>query len=107
MVVEGAPHPTRWYLWLAGLTAAAAVGFCVLALAAQIVLPRANLSPGYVMVTCVVRGATTIGRPRLSVLWMPPEGLKLIPPASRPKTVCVYHPWIPTLPQSGGFIYPR
>ncbi len=107
MVLEHAPQRPRWYLWLAGLTLAVGIGCCALALAAQVVLPRASIASGYVMTTCVVRGATTAGRARLTVLWMPPEGVKLLPPASRPRTVCVYHPWLPMLPQSGGFIYPR
>jgi hypothetical protein len=107
MLAEHAAPRPRWYLWLAGAAVAAGVGCCALALAAQIILPRANIASGYVMATCFVRGATTAGRPRVTVLWMPPEGLKLMPPASRPRTVCLYHPWLPALPQSGGFIYPR
>ena len=108
MIPEAKAPRRTWPLWLAGATLAACTGCCALTLAAQLVLPSASdLAPGFVVSACVVRGVTTSGIPRVTVLWMPPEGLKLVPPASRPRMACVYTPWLPSLRQSGGFVFPR
>jgi hypothetical protein len=96
-------EPRRAALLAAVLAGLVASVCCLGLLAFNFSAPRTTVAFGYSVQVCV--GVNTIPRLQLGVNWISPL-MSSLPPVLLQNPSCAIVPWLPFLPQRGGFTFP-